>query len=190
MTSETSNLLLHFLQNLDIELLTRIYQNRVQWLDSGFVVFTDSAGLIAFGVPVVLLLTSFFTKNAAARRDALRILLPVAISAIVANILKYATDLPRPYEIYPYIVKLSVGGSPSFPSGHTVDAFAFAVAVGLVYRKWYFTFPSLIWAVLIGYSRICLGVHFPSDVLAGAIIGAFFASAYQLVDKKTHARTG
>jgi len=182
--------LLHFLQNLDIELLTRIYQNRVQWLDSGFVVFTDSAGLIAFGVPAVLLLTSFFTKNAAARRDALRILIPVAISAIVANILKYATDLPRPYEIYSFIVKLSVGGSPSFPSGHTVDAFAFAVAVGLVYRKWYFTFPSLIWAVLIGYSRMCLGVHFPSDVLAGAIIGAFFASTYQWVEKKIYTGKG
>jgi len=105
----------------------------------------------------------------------LRILISVGVSAVVANILKYSIDLPRPFEVYPYIEKLSSGGSPSFPSGHTADAFAFAIAVSLAYPKWQILLPSLFWASLVGYSRMSLGVHFPSDVAAGALIGVICA---------------
>ena len=171
--------ILSVMQNVrrcDIGILTGIYENRIQLLDPVFIFITNTAAVIAFGLPVLLLLFSFKTKNAGIRRNALMILVPVILSAIIANILKYTFDMPRPYEIYPFIVKLSSGGSPSFPSGHTTDAFAFAIAVSLVYSKWYIVIPVLIWASLVGYSRMCLGVHFPTDVLVGAIIG--FACSY------------
>ncbi|MFZ4548352.1 MAG: phosphatase PAP2 family protein [Bacteroidales bacterium] len=158
-------------QDLDIALLKVIYENRITFFDPAFIIFTDTAGYFAFGFPLLALLISIFNKNKVLRHNAFKIVIPVAISAIVANILKYSYDLPRPYEIYPFIEKLSVGGSPSFPSGHTADAFAFAVGLSLIYPKWYIFIPSLLWATLIGYSRMVLGVHFPSDVLAGAIIG-------------------
>jgi len=166
------------IQDLDIRILKVIYENRNPLFDSFFIFITNTAAVIAFGIPVILLITAIIKKNNVLRREALMILLSVAISAIVANLLKYAVDLPRPYEIYPFIVKLSSGGSPSFPSGHTADAFAFAVALGLVYRKWYLYVPCLVWAALVGYSRMNLGVHFPSDVLAGAIIGIVSAIVY------------
>lgn len=168
-----SNMVLssHSFQDLDIGLLKVIYENRISFLDPAFVVFTDTAGVFAFGFPIIAMIISMFKKNIVLKHNAFRIFVPVAISAIIANILKYAIDLPRPYEIYPFIEKLGVGGSPSFPSGHTADAFAFAVALALISPKWYIVVPSLLWAMLIGYSRMALGVHFPSDVLAGAIIG-------------------
>jgi len=183
----TNIFLLSLMQNLhtlDIGILKVIYESRIQALDSTFIVITNSAGVIAFGLPLILLIIANRKKNQESRRNALIILVSVAISAIIANILKYTFDMPRPYEIYPFIVKLSYGGSPSFPSGHTADAFAFAVAVSLVFPKRQIIIPSLIWAMLIGYSRMCLGVHFPSDVLGGAIIGTVSAYGYVLYTKR------
>jgi len=125
-----------------------------------------------------LLIFSGLTKNPGLAKKAAVIFISVAFSAIVANILKYTIDLPRPYELYPFIEKLGRGGSPSFPSGHTADAFAFFTAVSLMHRKWFVVVPCLVWALLVGYSRMSLGVHFPSDVLAGALIGTTSSFAF------------
>jgi len=177
------------LHNLDIGILKGIYENRIPTLDPILIFITNSAGVIAFGVPIILLLIALKKKIAELRRDALMILISVALSSIIANILKYTIDLPRPYEIYPFILKLSSGGSPSFPSGHTADAFAFAVAASIVYPKWYIIIPGLIWACLVGYSRMSLGVHFPSDVLGGALIGAASAYGYILYAKRKNLKS-
>ncbi|MFA5973223.1 MAG: phosphatase PAP2 family protein [Lentimicrobiaceae bacterium] len=185
----TNITLLSLLQNfrdLDIGILKGIYENRNPDFDSFFIGITNSAGALAFGIPGILLIIALIRKNTFLRRNALLILIPVVISAILANVLKYTFNLPRPYEIYPFIQKLSGGGSPSFPSGHTTDAFAFAVAAALVFRKWYILIPALIWAFLVGYSRMNLGVHFPSDVLAGALIGAICSSVYYWYEKRKH----
>ena len=177
---------LQHLQKWDIGVLRLIFENRIQELDTTFIFITNTAAAIAFGIPILMLLSAVFTKNRELRRNALLFLVSVFLSAVIANILKYTIDLPRPYEVYTFIEKLSVGGSPTFPSGHTADAFAFAVAVSLVYPRWYFIIPSLLWATMVGYSRMSLGVHFPSDVIAGAIIGAACAfGCIQFITRKT-----
>jgi undecaprenyl-diphosphatase len=176
--------LMQSFSELDIGILKAIYENRNPVFDAVFVVITNSAGALAFGLPGIFLIVALATKNVALRRNALLMLIPVAISAIVANILKYTIDLPRPFEVYHYIKQLSVGGSPSFPSGHTADAFAFATIVSLVYRKRFIIIPCFIWAALVGYSRMYLGVHFPSDVLAGGIVGAACSSVYYWLVKR------
>jgi membrane-associated phospholipid phosphatase len=170
MTAETATLLQRIHQ-CDIGILRAIFEGRNPACDPVFTLITDATAYIAFGIPLILIGISFFKKNPVLRRNAWNVVLPVALSAILANILKYSLDLPRPFEIYPYIEQLSTGGSPSFPSGHTADAFAFAVALSLVHRKWPIALLSLAWASLIGYTRMRLGVHFPSDVLGGALIG-------------------
>ena len=172
------------LQNLDIGILKGIFENRIPGLDFVFVFITNSAAAVAFGVPLIMLLMALQKKISELRHKALMLLIPVAVSAIIANILKYIFDTPRPYEVYSFIYKLSVGGSPSFPSGHTADAFAFVVAISLVYRKWYIIVSGLIWASLVGYSRMYLGVHFPSDVLGGAFIGAACSYSYMTYTKR------
>jgi len=181
--------LIQNLHDLDIGILKAIYENRNPTFDTTFIGITNSAAALAFGIPGILLIVALIKKNTVLRRNALLIIIPVAISAIVANILKYAIDLPRPYEIYPFIEKLSRGGSPSFPSGHTADAFAFAMAAGLVYRKWFIIIPCFTWAALVGYSRMSLGVHFPSDVLAGALIGVICSSVYFWFEKRKHPKS-
>ena len=60
----------------------------------------------------------------------------------------------------------------SFPSGHTATAFALATSLSITYPKWYVIAPSALWACSVGVSRMNEGVHYPSDVLAGAVIGA------------------
>ncbi len=164
-------------RDLDVGMLKLIYENRIPSWDPFFIGLSNLAAVIAFGIPVILLLISSIKKNPVLHLNALNILISVALSAIVANIMKYTIYLPRPNEIYAFIENLSTSGSPSFPSGHTADAFAFAVAISLIYRKWTIIIPGFIWAFLIGYSRMRLGVHFPSDVFAGALIGITIAFA-------------
>ena len=60
----------------------------------------------------------------------------------------------------------------SFPSGHTSSAFVIATSVSASYPKWYVIAPAMTWATAVGVSRVWLGVHYPSDVLVGAGVGA------------------
>lgn len=185
MTQATTVLvfLIKRIQEIDIGILKYIYENRFPVLDSAFIYITDTAAVLAFGIPGILFLFSLIKKKEQLRSKALYVLISIVLSALVANILKYTIDLPRPFEVYPFIEKLSKGGSPSFPSGHTADAFAFAVSASIIYSRKYIIIPIFIWAFLVGYSRICLGVHFPSDVLVGALIGALCAYFYSRVLK-------
>jgi undecaprenyl-diphosphatase len=67
----------------------------------------------------------------------------------------------------------------SFPSGHATTAFALAAVVGFASERWFY--PVLVLASLIGLSRLTLGVHYPTDVIAGAIIGLLGAYAVRVV---------
>jgi len=163
-------------QNLDIDILRDINLNRDRYLDNTFRGITNSADYVSFGVPVILLGTGLLIKNSITTQNALFIGASVLTAAAFSTAIKYSVNRPRPFETYPDIQKCADGGSPSFPSGHTSDAFALATAASLAYPKWYLIAPAYIWAGAVGYSRMDLGVHYPSDVIFGAIVGA--GSAY------------
>jgi len=162
-------------QNWDIDLLKDINLNRNTNLDGIFTGITNSAAPIAFGVPTILLFIGLIKKDSALKRNGIYIVVSIITSATISSILKYAINKSRPFETYTYIQNVVEGGSPSFPSGHTTDAFALATSFSLTYPKWYIIFPSYTWAIAVGYSRMHLGVHYPSDVLVGAIIGSGLA---------------
>ncbi len=73
-----------------------------------------------------------------------------------------------------HLVHEHCGGQYGFVSSHAANSFAIAVFLGLLFRNKinYLRIPLLLWACIISYSRIYLGVHFPGDVIAGAILGA------------------
>lgn len=163
-------------QNIDINLLRDINLNRNEHLDGFFRGVTNSASPVAFGTPVILYGVGLLKKDADLKKNALYIGASVVTSSVVSTISKNSVKRTRPFITYPEIEKVTSGGGYSFPSGHTSDAFSLATSVTLAYPKWYVIVPALAWAGAVGYSRMDLGVHYPSDVLMGAIIGA--GSAY------------
>jgi membrane-associated phospholipid phosphatase len=164
-----------FAQNIDINILKDINLNRDRQLDGLFRVITDSASPVAYGVAILLIGISFLKNYSHTRKRSLYIGASVVSAGIITTILKYSIHRTRPFITYPFLEKVTSGGSPSFPSGHTTDAFSIATAVSLAYPKWYVIIPAYAWAVAVGYSRMDLGVHYPSDVLVAAIIGTSMA---------------
>ena len=94
--------------------------------------------------------------------------------------LKDAFDRPRPPLVDPQVHPLvGVPHSASMPSGHAATAFAAAVAVGLVHPR--VRWPLLFLAALVAVSRVWLGVHYLTDVIAGAALGTSVAAVFSLV---------
>jgi membrane-associated phospholipid phosphatase len=179
-----------FSQNLDIDLLRHINVERNRSFDETFMVITNSVSVVSIGTPILLCGIGFINHDSTTIRKSLIIGTSVAVTAILSTITKYAVDRPRLYETYPFIEKESGGGSPSFPSGHTSQAFAMATSVSLNYPRWYVIAPFFLWAGAVGYSRMDLGVHYPSDVLTGAILGAGCAMLTFKVNLILNKKTG
>jgi membrane-associated phospholipid phosphatase len=103
-------------------------------------------------------------------------ILAVAIGALITNVaLKNMVARIRPYEVVSGLeILIRAPHDYSFPSGHTCSAFSAAlVYYRMLPRKWGIT--AVIIASLIAFSRLYLGVHYPSDVLGGILAGAFAA---------------
>src|SRR4051794_35994710 len=98
-----------------------------------------------------------------------------AAALVIAQIVARAVDRPRPFVAHPAAVHLFVAHArdPGFPSDHATAAFAIGVTIAL-YRRG----PGLAVlaaALVLAVGRVALGVHYPSDVLAGAILGSAVA---------------
>lgn len=161
-----------FSQNADIDLLKEINLNRNKSLDPTFRFITNSASPVSVATPVILYSIGLIKKDSTIRNKGIYIGETFLVSAFISTVLKYSVNRDRPFVTYPFIEKASSGGSPSFPSGHTSTAFSTATTLSMSFPKWYVIAPSFIWASAVGYSRMNLGVHYPSDVLVGAIIGS------------------
>lgn len=163
-------------QNIDIRLLREISLKRNTHLDGAFRTISRTASPFAIGTPIILYGIGFFEKDETMKQNAFYIGATFITASVVTIILKNSIKRTRPFITYPDIEKVTSGGSYSFPSGHTSDAFSLATSVTLAYPKWYIVVPAFAWAGAVGYSRMDLGVHYPSDVLMGAVTGA--GSAY------------
>jgi PAP2 superfamily len=121
---------------------------------------------------VTVLFLSIKNKSVELRVKFFKLLSVLIISAIVSLTSKYSIVRSRPFENYPDIEKLSEAGNSSFPSGHTIEAFAIAFAISILFHKRKYIVPIYLWAFLIAYSRLALGVHYPIDVIAGILTGS------------------
>lgn len=150
-----------------------IHTEIVSWLFLAITWLGDGIFIIALG------LISFFILKW--KKFALLTLFSYALSGAIVQLLKNLLDTRRPLAFlqdtgYPYFSgQITVHTFNSFPSGHTATAFAWtAIALFCLINKRYSILLFLV-AMLVGYSRIFLGQHFPEDVLAGAAIGMFSA---------------
>jgi membrane-associated phospholipid phosphatase len=163
---------LGYSQNPDIRLLEHINLDRNKNWDPAMRALSNSTTEICVAVPAALITYSFFKKDSLNFRKSMVIGASMFTSAVITLTLKYAINRPRPFETYPYLDQAISSTTASFPSGHTSNSFALATSLSLAYPKWYVIVPSYLWASSVAYSRMHLGVHYPSDVLIGALIGA------------------
>lgn len=126
----------------------------------------------AVALPVGQMAYGLIAKDTPSMRNAIQTFAGLAITTGIIYGLKYSIQRPRPYDTYPDIIPHKTEDSYSMPSGHTSLAFSMATSVSLQYKKWYVVAPAYIYAGAVGYSRMYLGVHYPSDVVVGALVGA------------------
>ena len=163
-------------QHSDINILRDINIDRNTNLDPTFKLVTNSAVPIGVATPIIIFSVGLIKKDSTIKKQAIFIGKAFLVNAFITTALKRTINRDRPFETYPDIDQAASSLGKSFPSGHTSLAFATATSLSLAYPKWYVIAPTFLWAGTVGYSRMHLGVHYPSDVLAGAIIGS--GSAY------------
>ena len=162
---------------LDIRILESIAETRTEPQTQTFKVLSDINNYVQVAVPVGLLVAGAVNNDKAMRQNALYVASSTAVTALVNVGIKHLIKRSRPFKKYPNFISVRTASGYSFPSGHTSSAFATASALSRAYSKWYVVAPSLLWASGVGYSRMYLGVHYPTDVLAGAVLGAGSAFA-------------
>jgi len=115
------------------------------------------------------------TRGAGGRRAAVTGLASSAVSSAAANLVIKPLGRrrrPDPNDMVP-ARRAPVPGSTSFPSGHSATAFAFATGVGSVLPRE--AIPIRVLAAAVAYSRVHTGAHYPSDAIAGALLGTMLA---------------
>jgi undecaprenyl-diphosphatase len=154
---------------VDIELLIFLNRSLAHPLLDIVMIALTTIGLAllpGFGFALLLARTS--------RRLGQTILASIALGLILTLIFQYLALRPRPEAVR---LLLPTPGFPSFPSGHTAVAFSVAVVIALAARKWWGWAIGVASALLIALSRVYLGHHYPSDILAGLILGAAVGAA-------------
>ncbi len=177
-------------QGLDLRLLEHI-NGPVSGADKTWRDVSGSAYLAVTLVPATMLVTGLASHNREVTVQAFETGGAIVMAETATIILKKITRRQRPGLAHPdLIIGKTSSTDYSFPSGHTSAVFATATSLSLSFPKWYVIAPSFAYAATVGYSRMYLGAHYPSDVMAGALIGAGSAfltwKLQRLLNKKYH----
>lgn len=158
-------------QNWDVELLDDInpqYPTSVFWTQTShsayWVPAVTSLGMLSYGL---------IKKDRQVKINAAELMLNIGLSTIITQVMKRSIGRTRPADKYPELIYPDNPNhdNQSFPSGHTSLAFATATTLTLEYKKWYVAVPAFAWAGSVGYSRMYLGKHYPTDIIGGIVVG-------------------
>ena len=179
--------MLEILQYMDGELLLAIQGLRLEWLDPLVSLYTTlgNGGILWIALSLAMLCYR------PTRKAGVLALLAMLLGLLCTNVvLKHLVARPRPWLSLP-IVPLVVENDPnSFPSGHTCAAFAAGMIwVRALPRRWMGWLAAGM-AVAMGLSRLYVGVHYPLDVLAGALVGSLCAWAVWKLYRAREERAG
>lgn len=156
----------------EVKLLSTIYNDSSAAKITTSKILSTSVAPVSVAVPFTILITGIIKKDSALIDKGIKASVAFGFNAIVSTGIKYGADRRRPFTTYPGLFHAkSKVGDYSFPSAHTSFSFATATSLSLSCRKWYIIVPVYAWAFGVAYSRMQLGVHYPTDVLMGAIVG-------------------
>ncbi len=171
-------------QNWDINLLKQINPsnpNSTTWKG-----ISSTAEPLCVAAPISMFAVSLINQDQNLKKNSFKLAESIIITAAIAEVMKVSINRDRPFVKYPLDVfpnKIEETGK-SMPSGHTAFAFTTATSIYLAYPKWYVALPAFTWATAVGYSRLYLGQHYPSDVMMGAIVGGGSACLTNWLNKK------
>lgn len=133
---------------------------------------SSTSKYISVGVPVGYFVAGLIHDNKDLKQKAAYTAAAILLNTATTTLLKNVVKRERPYNTYTGIFPDKIESDFAFPSGHTSSAFATATSIAITTKKWYIAVPALAWSAGVGYSRIYLGQHYPSDVIMGAIVGS------------------
>jgi len=164
---------MNFLNQYEIPILDFIQDHfRCSFLDTVVPPITHLAEAGIFWIILAIVLLCFKKTRIAGATMGLALIFGLLIGNVT---LKPLIARIRPYDINPDVLLLVERLSDfSFPSGHTLASFEGAGVLMITHRKT-FGYPALVLAILIALSRLYLYVHYPTDVIAGALLGLLFA---------------
>jgi undecaprenyl-diphosphatase len=140
-------------------------------VEDPLLVYINLSEALFVGILLVVFLFANGERHRAWRRATVAAVLSAGVALALAKVLSEIVDRSRPFVVDPSGVHLFSGhaADPGFPSDHATGAFAVAMAIFLRNRLW--GSVALVAATVLAVGRVAIGVHFPSDVLAGAALG-------------------
>jgi len=163
---------LGYSQNFDINLLKSINQAGSKFKGDYSNAVSNTVKIYSLAAPTGVFVAGLLKHDKKLQKDGAFMLAGFIGSTIITQGMKRIIRRDRPYLTHPFIVKRVEADGYSFPSGHTSSAFYTSTYLCVLYPKWYVIVPASLYAVSAGYARMYQGVHYPTDIFAGAVIGA------------------
>jgi len=171
------------IQQFDDRVLIDLQNNRTPEQTDVFMFLTNTYRYGDIGIPAGLFIGGVLGHDQQMRQNSLFVASSTAVSYGLNLLIKTLVKRRRPFVQNINITPVYRAGSYSFPSGHTSSTFATAMALSMAYPKWFVIVPAYLWAGSVSYSRMYLGVHYPSDVAGGAVLGVGSALSMSFLKK-------